>query len=303
MAVPFHTPYAGTSKPFTLALHALAPELWIEVDDRLAVHLKEKDDLFANKHRLVYQAADDTLTAQSEVLDLLMAYLPEHYRDLYTRAGDTITVHPMRRTYAVADFADRPLELAARLVQDDLVLMRKKDGEAEHTLVAAALCFPSSWLLAEKFGRAMADIHEPVPGFGRGGRTAAMIERIFSNLKSDQPVERYNWSLYDTPDLYYPDRSHSKAGLFDAAGKQNIWLRVERQTLRRLPASGDVLFTIKICLDPLATLKAHPEGPRLAAALRDHIVALDPDQTAYKGITRQREAVVAELDRIVTPSP
>ncbi len=300
MAVPFHTPYDGSSKPFTLALSSLDPDHWIEVDDLLAEQLKQKDELFASKHDIVFQAAGDTLEAQGEVLGLLMDYLPKRYPQIYEQSGDAITVTPIARTYDPANYADRPLELAARLVQDDLVLMRKQDGE--HKLVAAALCFPSSWSLAEKFGKAMADIHGPVPGFGRGGRTAAMIERIFANLKTEQPVERFNWSLYDSSDLHYPERSHTKSGLFDKAGNQNIWLRIERQTLSRLPVSGDVLFTIKICLDPLATLQNHPDGPRLAAKMQAQIQALNIDETAYKGLTTQQPAVVAELARIAGSS-
>ena len=240
--------------------------------------------------------AEQALKESEERFSLFMDYLPGRYPHFYARTGQSITIVPTQRTYEAAQFADRPLELAARLVQDDLVLMRKQGDE--HKLVAAALCFPSSWSLAEKFGKAMADIHGPVPGFGRGGRTAQMIERIFSNLKPDHPVERFNWSLYDTPELFYPERSHTKAGLFDEAGNQNIWLRIERQTLRRLPVSGDILFTIKICLDPFATLQKHPDGPRLAASMQAQIEALDADQTDYKGLAEQRRGVIAELARI-----
>ncbi len=294
MSVPFHTPYDGSSQPFALSLSSLELTHWIEVDDHLTAQLAQKDELFTTKHDLVFQAAGDTLPAQFEVLHLLMDYLPQRYPERYARAGRTITVGT--QTYDPATYRDRPLELAARLVQDDLVLMRNVDGE--HKLVAAALCFPSSWSLAEKFGHAMADIHGPVPGFGRGGRTAAMIERIFSNLKPGHPVERFNWSLYDAPDLYYPERSHAKAGLFAPDGSPNIWLRVERQTLRKLPESGDVLFTIKICVDPIATLQNHPDGPKLAASLHSQIEALNPAQIEYKGITEQVADVQAALEKL-----
>ncbi|MEM1198799.1 MAG: DUF3445 domain-containing protein [Pseudomonadota bacterium] len=298
MPAPLHTPYDGSTKPFTLALQTLNPDDWIEVDDQLTAQLGEKDHLFANEHARVFVAEPASVEAQAEVLSMLMAYLPEHYPELYSAEGETITIKPTNRTYNRSAYADRPLELAARLIQDDLVLMRKEDGE--HRLVAAALCFPSSWLLAEKFGKPMADIHGPVPGFGRGGRTAERIERVFSNLKPDQPVQRFNWSLYDSPDLFYPERSHTKSGLFDEAGAPNIWLRVERQTLRRMPLSGDILFTIKICVDPLAALQDHADGARLAEGLKTLVEAMDADQTAYKGLTGQRAQVVAALNRIVT---
>src|SRR5919205_916624 len=56
-----------------------------------------------------------------------------------------------------------PLECASRLVQEDLVLMARHDSGWQ--LAAASLCFPSTWVLAEKFGRDMDGIHKPVPGY------------------------------------------------------------------------------------------------------------------------------------------
>lgn len=44
-------------------------------------------------------------------------------------------------------------------------------------------------------------------------------------------------------------------------------LRVERQTLRRLPRSGAVVFTIRVYLTPLEEL-GNGEAGRLAAAIR-----------------------------------
>jgi heme-dependent oxidative N-demethylase alpha subunit-like protein len=44
-------------------------------------------------------------------------------------------------------------------------------------------------------------------------------------------------------------------------------LRVERQTLRRLPRSGAIVFTIRVYMTPLAGLGPGEAG-RLAAALR-----------------------------------
>lgn len=48
---------------------------------------------------------------------------------------------------------------------------------------------------------------------------------------------------------------------------ERMRLRVEHQTLRRLPRSGAVVFTIHVYLTPLAEL-GHGEAGRLAAAIR-----------------------------------
>jgi hypothetical protein len=48
-----------------------------------------------------------------------------------------------------------------------------------------------------------------------------------------------------------------------------LWIRSERQTLRRLPASGAILFTIRVQMTPLTALTQRPDRARdLAAWLR-----------------------------------
>ena len=199
--------------------------------------------------------------AQQEVLELIAGHLQRYF--------------PSARRGCLSRRAAQPLLGAASLlVQEDLVLMRR--GEDGWRLAAASLCFPSSWSLEEKFGRPLQDIHTPVPGFGRGTRTADIIHRIFDNLAVEQPVERLNWSLQAGADLYQPlsnvariDRAQARPSRFPEADvAANAFIRVERQTLRKLPVSGDILFTIRIYLDPMPVLERHAERATLAAVVR-----------------------------------
>lgn len=293
MTHPVHTPYDGSTLPFAIALQPLDLKDWIEVDKRLDVHLGEKCFLFEHQHTTVYQAEPDTDAAQSEVLDLLWTYLPDRYPEIYRTEGDLIWIGQSACKYNRRDWDARPLELASRLVQDDLVIMRA--GARGHRLVAASLCFPSSWSLIEKFGHPLADIHAPVPGFQRGTRTAELIERIFTNLQAERPVQRYNWSLYDRPDMHYIERDHSSGPEMWASEDPRAWIRVERQTLRRLPLSGDILFTIKICVDPVQILDRMPDGHIKARSLADQLAGLDDAQTRYKGVAASRDKAVKWL--------
>jgi hypothetical protein len=63
---------------------------------------------------------------------------------------------------------------------------------------------------------------------------------------------------------------------------RGLWLRVERQTLRRLPESGAIVFTIRTFQQRLADYLARPEardGFQLA------IDQLPPAVAHYKGVT------------------
>ena len=302
-----HTPYDGSTKPFTVALKPLDPREWIELDDDFETYLAEKDRLYATVPEKVFVEQEETREAQREVLDLLVRHLLDHYPDLYRRDGTGIRRAGGPRHVEIAD-VNAPLRTASLLVPEDLILMRK--GEQGWHLVAGSLCFPSSWSLGEKFGRTMQDIHHPVPAFGPGTRMASIIDRIFDNLLVDQPVQRFNWSLQAGSELYLPfsqqqriDRATMRPSKFSSADAiaAQAFIRVERQTLRKLPRSGDILFTIRIYLDPLFMLERHPEGARLASSLAGQLSALDQAQLDYKGLSADRDKLVSILRAICNP--
>jgi hypothetical protein len=147
--------------------------------------------------------------------------------------------------------SDEPALVAvARLVQEDLCVMVRDDDAWR--LRAAVVCFPSRWDLTEKIGRSLDVIHEPVPSFDVA--LAGPTSKTFDRLTPAKSYWRLNWTLLDDADLYQP-RSTRRAPV----GELEHWhFRVERQTIRRLAASGAVVFTIRNYVTSLATL-AHDD--------------------------------------------
>ncbi|MGN6365449.1 heme-dependent oxidative N-demethylase family protein [Asticcacaulis taihuensis] len=288
-----HTPYDGSHKLFTIGVKPLDPAEWIDVDDKLLAYLDEKDRLAERVPEKIFVAEPGTEAAQAEVLTLLADHLPERFPDIYQRLGPQIDIIPAFRRVRL-DTPYPPLLIAGGLVQEDLVLMRR--GEDGWRLAAAHLCFPSSWRLNEKFGKALQEIHAPVPDFGRDTRNATIIERMFDNLRPEQPVMRWNWSLHADDVLHHP---HS-AGQWRFGDDKidSLYFRLERQTLRRLPESGDILFTIRIYLDPLKAMEAQPNAPELAQALISQLRAYSAAQLDYKGLTSERDRLIAHLEVI-----
>ena len=108
--------------------------------------------------------------AQRELADAVEAHCREH------AAG---------APSAGAPLGDDDIELAGRLVAEDLMLMeRRPEG---WVLTAACLCFPSRWALADKLGRRIEEIHAPVPGLN--DRLAPKISQFFDKLAPGKLVE------------------------------------------------------------------------------------------------------------------
>ena len=130
---------------------------------------------------------------------------------------------------------------------------------------------PSFWSLHENIGGPLAHLHGPVPDrLGADGTQglASRIGRMFSALPADQVLERFNWTIQAGPERFTPSSAPLLARATQARPEDApdlLHLRVERQTIRRLPRTGGVLFTIRVCIDPLRAVFA-VEGAKDAFA-------------------------------------
>ena len=188
------------------------------------------------------------------------------------------------RTASSRDFTAPPLRRAASLVDDDLCLMEPREGG--WTLTAASLCAPSFFSAEEAVGKSLAQLHGPVTGFGE--RLLPRVARIFDALAADSIVERRNWSVVASGELFLPDSTPVRARqplIAPEHAGQDLFIRMERQTLRRLPQTGGLLFTIRIWRHPLEDLRANVERLDAFAAAWDRVMR-DEGETFrnYKGL-------------------
>ena len=233
-----HAPWAEAPPDFAIGLRPIAVEAWLEGGE--ADPAARKDPLFAAHRDLVWAETEGSRGGQMEILELVQA------------TGASPEARP-----------DLPLlYAAARAVPDDLCLMEKRDGEWR--LTALSLSSGTFFTAAEVIGKPLAGLHAPVPGFSE--RFLPRVVRIFDALRPDTVLERRNWTVMVGDDLFAPDGAAIRAriaGIDAAEAASALFVRVERQTLRRLPRTGGLVFTIRIWRHPLAALDADPV--RLAA--------------------------------------
>ncbi|MGH6899684.1 MAG: heme-dependent oxidative N-demethylase family protein [Geminicoccaceae bacterium] len=285
-----YRPFLDGPWRLAMGIKALDLEAWIELDERFLDQLAERRRLLAERPAEVMAALPESRAGQRELLELLLDHLPERFPEHYRRRDGRIENRATGESFEIEAWAGAPLELAGRLVQEDLCLMQRSG--TGYRLVAAVLCFPAHWRLADKLGRPLEAIHAPVPGFGE--RLAAPVDRFFGNIQVERPVWRVNWSLVDTPALFLPPehRGQSREVAAERAGEE-LWLRVERQTLRRLPRWGDVVFGIHTYVHPLADAIDSSEA---AGALAARVREMPEPMARYKSILPIREPLLAWLD-------
>jgi dimethylamine monooxygenase subunit A len=264
-----HAPWEDAAG-FAIGLRPIAPEAWLEGGE--AYPAARKDRLLDTAAELVWAETDASRPGQQEVLELVEAAL-----------GRPIPAAGLP-----------PLLAAARQVPDDLCLMEPHAGAWR--LTALSLCAGSFFSAHEVIGKSLAELHDPVTGFGE--RLLGRVTRIFDGFRDDLVLERRNWSVVSSPELHMPDPAPMRAAIADidpATAAEALRVRVERQTLRRLPRTGGVVFTIRVWLDPLAAIAADPV--RLAAFARAWRAA-PPEFRDYKKLHLYDELV----ERVIAAS-
>jgi hypothetical protein len=259
---------------------------WLVADGERDVELAEKERLLAERWDDVVHLGEGTEEAGVEVRDLVDAWIETHPAELGGVGARNRAPTPP------SSGGEHPLVAAARMVQEDLCLMVPRagpDGVVRHHLDAAVLCFPSHWRLRDKAGGSATAIHGPVPTYADD--LADRVDRYLARLRPDVIGVRRNWSIHDSPALHAPERPEPPA----TTDPPRLWLRSERQTLRALPRSGVVLFTIRVQQCRFATLA---ERPDVAAALAARLRAHPPALVAMNGLEGRLAPVVSWLDRL-----
>ena len=265
--------------PFaTMGTHALDLDRWLVVDDDRDADLARKAELLESDMSVVFAAEPGSDAPAEELLGLIRRWLGEHGVIAPAPHGD-----------------GNPLIEAARLVQEDLAVLQRIGGA--WVLTSGVVCFPTHWTIAAKVGLPLAGIHAPVAHYERELRER--VDRFHERLTPQRPVWRRNWFVSPTSELHLP--LHACAPpvpeRIEADGSP-MWIRSERQTLRRLAETDAIVFTIRVQRAPLGVLLQRPDiAAKMLAATR----SWDQDKRAYTSTGGALDALVDWLETVTGP--
>ena len=211
--------------------------------------LAKKQELLAEHHGTVFAVLDGIEPEATEVAAAIVEHLAQRAP---TRPRDI-------------DPTKHPLDAVSRLVPEDLVLMVERDGRL--VFGGGSVCFPNRWDLRSKLGQTMSDVHAPVAGLNEQLETN--IDQFLDRLRPDRPFWRLGWGIIDVADGYTPSDGTGPDRPV-GPGPGEMFVRVERETLRRLPETGCVLFTIRTYVVPISAAarddaSSHAMGVALSA--------------------------------------
>jgi hypothetical protein len=252
-----------------------------------------------------YQALPHMMDAQWDFLELTMESLVNDYPEHFTLTKNGSIWTWENKPLGICDtftFGDsstlprEPFDYMGRQVQGDFVLLDQRD----ETLYADAgiVTCQADWSLAFNVGMSWREWHGPVPKATELGVMDRALKYLL-NLQLANPVRRLNWTMtvnprLDTSPENYPYWGGDRNKVNADNVSELIHLRVELQSLFRLPRSNAIVFSIRCYLMSLKDIATYP---RWAKRLHRVQKTMHPDLIEYKGMTKFHPLVVDWLSK------
>lgn len=143
----------------------------------------------------------------------------------------------------------------AETQHEDMCLLTRQPDEGIYRLVGAAVAYPTDWHPKDKLGLPLAAMHAPIQGYQE--QLSSGVDHFMAKLKPGKIFGRCNWFIAPTPHLRWiaegtPDAAFGHVDVANAG--ETLFVRSERQTLRRLPDTGAIVFTIGVYVASLGSL-------------------------------------------------
>ncbi|MDQ0420482.1 hypothetical protein J2045_001501 [Peteryoungia aggregata LMG 23059] len=285
-------------------------EKLIDVDEHYVSEMRDRA-LVLKEDPLRCQALPHMMTAQWDVLELLMEHKARDYPEHFTLEKTGDCWRWINRPLEIDDtftFGEPgtlpygPMEYITRQSQGDFCIVDQRDNNL--WMDAGMVTTQADWSLDFDIGMNFMEWHGPVPLAHQIGVFERALKFLL-NLQQAKPTRRLNWTMtinprLDTSPENYPKWGRDRTTVTPDNVGRKVHLRVEMQSLWRLPRSNAILFIIRcylISMDELVTI------PKWARRLPRVLTSLPPEIVDYKGLTRYRQTTIDYLARYDDGAP
>lgn len=303
-SAPHFRPYRWAAPAFQVGLQPIDPADWLIFDSNYISCMSAKRVQLNRSPDRFYKTSPVSRGAQEELRAKVVDHLLTAHDGLFCLSDGLLTFKASGRSWDLTDEQVEPLWQLSDLVQEDFMLLEEVDGH--QTITAASNAYSSSGRLVASVGRDVRWAHQPVPDLTaiHGSR----IDRILASVHEDALSARFNWQLTPLATVFFPEDPHAanNAALTSVSAQlakdpslapSLLHMRVERQTLRRLPATRAVAFSIHTYSDPLSSLVTDQAA---IEALLGLLRSYSPARLRYTEMNMVHAAVIAWLETLST---
>jgi hypothetical protein len=246
------------------ALTKMEPNWWLEVENTYVSRVKERQELFQKHGNMVLDYLPGSELACKELMEMCLEFYCARYPTYFSLSPDKKVFDNRLLGTKTEIKRYHPLHVLLNNVPEDFAIVLRNEEDGMYYFRAGVICSALGWSVSSKIGMQLKDIHKPIPDYKE--KMSFSMDRYFSKMPTNCPIQRGSWGLeVGTPLFMPPGHPHEK---LREVQKQDLtieqcYLRVDWQTLRRLPLSGGIVFNFKALFTPVQEFRDEPYIPAL----------------------------------------
>ncbi|KAE8146469.1 hypothetical protein BDV25DRAFT_162391 [Aspergillus avenaceus] len=251
----------------TMSLTKLETDWWIELENTYENRIAQRKDLYAKHGDAVLGWLPGSELACKELMEMVLQFICARYPQYFTLKDSCILHNKILGTEQDVR-SKHPLEILLDNVPEDFGVMQRDEKTGCYFLRAGVICSSLGWNVRDKIGLQLHEIHGPIPDYKE--KMQFSMDRFFTKMSADKPIQRGSWGLEVGQPLYMPRGDpHERFRTYQEPKLQlqDCHLRVDWQTLRRLPLSGAIIFNFKALFTPVAEFRDEAGIPALVAKI------------------------------------
>jgi len=248
----------------TMSITKMQTDWWIELENTYEERIRQRQTLFAKHGEAVLQALPGSELACKELMEMVLQFLCARYPQYFCLLNNNTTLHNSILQTDTDLATTPPLHVLLNNVPEDFAIMLRSEKTGLYVFRAGIICSALGWNVGSKIGLNLSGIHGPIPDYKE--KMQFSMDRYFAKKPTDKPIQRGSWGLEIDQPLYMPpgDPHEAHRSRQDPAlDLARCHLRVDWQTLRRLPLSGAVVFNFKALFTPVEEFRDERYVPGL----------------------------------------
>ncbi|KAF8636548.1 hypothetical protein AX17_003360 [Amanita inopinata Kibby_2008] len=247
----------------------MEPDWWLELESTYQERIAQRQELYKKHGKAIIDQLPGSEQACKELMQMVVQFLCTRYPNQFTLNLRTGTFHNRILDVRCSIRDTEPLVFLLNHVPEDFLITQRDEKTGLYYLRAAVSCSAVGWQLREKMGSSLSEIHGPVPDY-QEKMQMSMDRRVsksfFSKMTCDKPIQRGSWS-FEVGQPLYLQPGDADWSLRETQSPnlriEDIFLRVDWQTLRRLPVTRAIVFNFKALFTPVTEFRKEPYIPRL----------------------------------------
>jgi Protein of unknown function (DUF3445) len=246
----------------------MEPDWWLEIDKSYPSIISTRENLFRLHGSKVLDFLPGSELACKELMEQCLTFYCHRFPSYFQLSNNNQTF-TNKLLNTVTDIKSQPpLHILLHNIPEDFAIVLRDPTDGMYYMRAGVICSSLGWNVSTKLGLQLREIHAPIPDYK--AKMQLSMDRYFSKMPVNAPIQRGSWGLEIGTPLFMPAGDpHEK--LREVQNPElsidECNLRVDWQTLRRLPLSAGIVFNFTALFTPVTEFRDEARIPALMAKI------------------------------------